>query len=490
MADRARQFAELLSLIPEGHPGNATIQFLRDLVTSIPNVAGAVVNVMDPRFAGGAKGDGVSLDDAAFAAAITAAQAANAKLYLPPGTFQLSSPMPWPAGLDIEGAGKDRTTVRVSGAVNGIDAADAGPGYAMSGTLRKFTLQGAGGALKGINLNFRNMPHIEAVRVSGFAQQGIYFNNCLLGFLGHQSYVINCGGATFAQVEVENSTTFLWDHAYISGTGVTTVAGLAIDKSSSTTIVGGAIESTGIPIRLGAKADAVTGVKGVSILGINLENPNNGATCYIEMGAGWSGAANQGVTNVQGFYNASPSGSTTVAFSVKAQNTDTVYFAQCRTGLPTFANGGIANFELAGTTNIRWSLGPMSSALGVSLMHVRENGAQRPDALPFFHWMQSGGNIPVLARVTLALNSATPDTGGYCFVGTNSAIATTILNLTGGFDRQLLYIYAGDVNTTLKHNNAGTGKFSLIAGVDKLLAVGSVTPFLWDPNVPGWRQVG
>lgn len=80
MADKARSAAELLSLIPEGHPGNATIQWFRDLVSSLPGVASGAVNLMEARF--GAKGDGVTDDSAALTAALLAASGKT--LIIPP----------------------------------------------------------------------------------------------------------------------------------------------------------------------------------------------------------------------------------------------------------------------------------------------------------------------------------------------------------------------------------------------------------------------
>jgi hypothetical protein len=455
-----------------------TQQMLRDAIASLS--AGVTLF--------GGPMDGVTLGDTAWTSAVASAQAKGNKLVLPAGILQLSASPIWPAGLDIEGQGKDRTIIRVSGAVNGFNAADAGPGYALSGRLRGFTLQGAAGALCGINLNFRNMPKVEDVRVTGFAQQGAYFKNCLLSELDNCLFQAN-GGASFAQVEAELGTTFLWKHSYISGGNSGTIAGLAIDKLNGFTILGGAIESTGIPIRLCGKADATVGTNFGLIEGIDLENPSGTADCFIEMGAGWSGAAGQGVTRVSGWFTSSPSGTTTAKYGVKAQNTDTIYFGPSKIGIPSFASGGISNFELVGTSNFRWRLSPMSSNLGAGLIHVRENGAARPDALPYTSWEQGGRNVILTRATSFALNSATPDASGAALVGTNSSSGTTITNITGGRDGQVLMIFAGDSLTTLKHNNGGVGNIVLGAAADWKMAVGNIALLVYDVTTTSWREV-
>lgn len=423
----------------------------------------------------------------------TAAHVSGGIVWIPPGTFPFTIAIPWYNNIAIEGAGKEIAILTTASAINGINAHDAGPGFAhQSGKLKSLTIQNTGAGLIGVDVNFRDQINVEDVRVLGWTREGIYFNNCILPKV-ISSLIQNCGDATHPQVQVESSTTFIWDHTYISGNLGTTFAGLAIDKTTSFTILGGASESTGIPIRLCGKADNLVGVNAGSIIDIDLENPSNGADCYIEMGAGWTGAAFQGVTKVtiQGV-NQSPSGSVSVKYGFKAQNTDSITVLPGHFGVPAPASGGIANVELVGLTNTRWSLLPQVSLLSPGLIYVRENGAARTDAVPFLPWWQEKQNV-ILKRSpngSFALNSTTPDASGASFIGTNSAVATTITNVTGGIDGQVLYIYAGDGNTTLKHNNAGVGKFSLVAGVNKLLAVGSITQFIFETNLTGWREVG
>jgi hypothetical protein len=415
--------------------------------------------------------------------------ALGGKMTLPAGILQLSASPLWPASVTIEGQGKEVTIVRISGAVNGLNAHDAGPTYAhQSGRLKDLTVQGAAGALVGVDVNFRNMPRLEKVRVTGFARQGVYFNNCIMPKLDH-SLVQACGGASFAQVEVENSTTFLWDHSYISGGNVTTIAGIAIDKTTSFIIIGGASESTGIPIRLCGKADAVIGTNAGLIWGIDLENPNNGADCYIELGAGWTGAQYQGVTRLTvGGVNQSPSGSATVKYGIKAQNTDTVHLLPNKWGTPAFGAGGVSNVELVGVNNIRWSATPQSSNLGAGLFYVRENGAERKDAKPYQPWEQGGRNLVLAKQVAVG---ATPDCAGASYLQSSNGGATTVLNFTGGVvDGQLLIFGASDAVTTIKHNNGGVGSVWLFDQKDHLLRGGDTLVFIYDLANTMWRQIG
>lgn len=437
-------------------------------------------------------GNGIANDTTGIQQAIADATAAGGGIvFLPAGTYLITSTLTWGPTVSIFGAGQEVSIITVSGAINGLNAHDAGPGYAhQSGILRDFTLQGAAGALVGIDVNFRGEVRIEKIRVLSFARQGVYFNNCIMPKLDH-CLIQNCGGAAYAQVEVENSTTFLWDHSYISGNTGATIAGLAIDKTTSFLILGGAAETTGIPIRLGGKADAVIGTNAGLIFGIDLENPSNGADCYIELGAGWTGAANQGVTRLTiGGVNQSPSGSVSVKYGVKAQNTDTVHLLPNKWGTPTFAAGGLSNVELVGLTNIRWSATLQSSNIGPNLSYVRENGAQRKDAVPYLPWEQGGRSL-VFSKQVLAVNSATPDTAGVSFVSTGNTVPTTITNITGGgVDGQVLMITFGDANTTLKHNGGGAGQLWLFDAQDNRPFASSSMMFMYDASSAMWRQIG
>lgn len=454
---------------------------------------GEVISVKDF----GAQGDGVADDSGAIQAALTAAGnvaiggAAGATVYAPAGDYKCLSALTKPAKVRFLGAGMDATVLRFDGVINGIREVDAGPTFADSGVIEEMRILGQNGALKGVHVEFRQVPLVHRCRVAGFSEQAIFFNHTIMGSIA-QSIISGSGSANHGQVEVDNSTTFKWDHSYISGSNIagTTVAGLRIDRTVGYKLIGGASESTGIPLQLCGKAENTTGVKCGVVIGTDFENPNNGAVTYIEAGAGWTGAAGAAVQQASFLgVNGSVSASATLANAVRLTNTDTIRFAECSLSIPASGAGGVSVFELVGANNVRTSLGVMGTLLGAGLAYVRVNGATRDDATPQTPWELLGREIIVRKGSAFALNSTTPSAAGTSFCSTNSAIATAITNITGGVGGQVLYIYAGDINTTLNHNAGGAGKIMMRGSANLLLAVGRVYEFIYDSIGAAWVQI-
>lgn len=91
------------------------------VATSLQNIGGAisglVFNVKSPEF--GAVGDGVVNDQAAIAAALAAAVAAGGgTVYLPPGTYKISTAIEWSHVVNLVGAGASLSIISQSSASN------------------------------------------------------------------------------------------------------------------------------------------------------------------------------------------------------------------------------------------------------------------------------------------------------------------------------------------------------------------------------------
>jgi len=423
----------------------------------------------------GAKGDGVTDDTAAIQSALTAAAASKGIVFFPPGTYLVSATLTWPQYVDIIGSGLFNTTIKTVNAITLVSASYAGPDYKQWGSMENISLQGANIGLIGLDVQYNYQMKLDHVFFGYFATNGAMINRTIMTKMSHCLF-LGCGDATHGSLEVDYSTTFNWVSNYISGGQI----GLMIDRTAFT-IFNGAVESSG-RVLLGSKSEA-SWPTGGTIIGLDIENPGNG-NAYLEAGYGWTGTTGQGITGFE-LLNCSmpPATTTSIPYGIKIKHSDGAHFARNAIGQP---GSPTAMIKLEGLTNLRMSITGLSSA--VSYTYIEENGVERTDARPDHPWYQAGEHS-VLGSKILTQNSTTPAINGYSYVKTNSTAATTITNMTGGIDGQVLYIFATDSNTTLQHNAGGAGQILTQAGVNLALTIAKAYCFIYDSSTTAWVQI-
>ncbi len=452
--------------------------------------------VTEPAYSGGAKCDGSTDDYTAIQAALTAAGniSGGATVRFPAGRCKVASAaLSKPPGVSMRGEGMDSTTIACFGAHNCIDAQSAGPSYDRDGVIEELALSGNSGALDGISANYRYLLTIRRLRITGFTRRAIHLNNTIMTRL-EQSLVMNSGSASYGQIEIDNSTTVRLDQMYVATSNRAALGGVLIDRTTNTQIIGGAIESTNTPLKIGSKRDAITGCVGGIVEQVDLENPGNGNP-YIDLGAGLSGTA---YVQGWGFRNMdmTPSGTTSNTYGVLMARVHGAVFDKNNIAL---AGKATSFYELSGTDNrgIRiaayW---PNFGGRGAAW--VRRNGTLVKAAGPHYDWDSEMGGVGVKATSysvgVLSQNNATPSIllsttqgGYYAQVLTHNTVPTTIAALTGGERGMEITMIAGDRFTTLAHSTTAADQFNLVGGTNLTLASGKAYRFIHDGTL--WVQL-
>ena len=444
----------------------------------------------------GGKGD-TSDNVSAWNSAITSITSANgrAKLKLLSGQYKFTTAITKPYNITLEGTSgiSGQTFMYFSNATDGI-VVDGITEYPIAAPIKDIYVHGSNTALKGIQVLHTSCQVLENVYVNSFTQQGILIDNCIKPKLSNVIASAN-GGPSYAQIEVDNSTCFLWDNSYISGNNLVgnTIAGFRVDRTGPITMIGGAIESTDVPIQICSKAESVMPVQSVTIMGLDLENPGNGHA-YIEAGYGWTGTTGSGVVGLTLLnLGLSPSGTTSIPYAIKLKNT-------CNFQIQNMGSVGVddgssttAFLKLEGTTNKYANTGVFSTPIAIPL--VEENGIFRIDASPSMPWYQAGTSQRVFFSGSLTANSATPFIpiplmGG---VATNNSTPTTITNLRPTGDArpphgQIFYLECADANTTIANMGSGSYYFQIMTptGASVTLVNGKIYQFIYNDTTANW----
>lgn len=469
----------------------------------------------------GAIGDGVTNDAVAVQAAFNAAGKAGGEVYFPPGyiflcnadiTVPTASTFGGPCA-SMRGQGWPNWSVNFStGSTFGFVYLGGGAttggvttsNYYYAGPVFNVGVKMTGTSNTAFFCNSVNQPQLSKVWVAGTSGQGrgAYFLNCLLPSFA-DCLVTGMGSATQWSVEFDQCTSASWRGSRISG-GVVTKGGLAIDRCTNWTGNAIAIESCGTPISIGAKSETTLACTGITMDGLELENPGNNP--YIDIGQGLSSSALVLNVHIRGMYG-SPSGTTTVPYAVRFRATSGIVIES-----PHFTLGSTPTscYEMPDTSCSGVTIRAARNLQSLGVPWVRYNATQVFSAGPQYDWWlgKTRNSFPICQVDGLKDwfntnigGTATPDIristamGGYfSAVSCTNGGATTITSLAGGELGMHLYILAADSNTTLTFGNSG-GAFRMRSGANVTMSAAKIYEFVNDGASGGaggscWVQIG
>jgi hypothetical protein len=457
-------------------------------------IEGAPVNVLDY----GAVGDGVADDTAALNAALAVAVANNRCLYLPAGTYLATANIivPTPSntqrGFTIMGEGKHSgSIIKFSGAAvtTGLTFTSGVGVYQYWGTVSELMISCVSGAKRGMTFTYAHAPILSNIQFNGATEPGLVLDNCNQPVV-EKCLFLNNGSSGTAQLALDVSTAFTLSDNYIASSA-SAVAGIDIDRSNTGIVIGGAIESTGVPIRICEAADGTVGCNDITIQSINIENPTN---CYVRMGYGWTstfGVRNITVSNCRGY----TSGSTTALIGVDMKNCLGVDIISCQFALNA---GGTASHNLNGTTNLGVFVGKNRESFGTAIPWVMANSVAVAAATPITDWSSDF----VTNQTVYVFRSPTTDTlnnvifagqGGlynYILLGNSGATTINRTSAVPSLDGTTITLVASDNNTTIAHfGGGGGGQFRNLSGANITMTSGQALSYVYDNNTGNWSQI-
>jgi len=445
----------------------------------------------------GAIGDGVENDTTALNAALAAAVSQRKLLFIPSGTYLLTSniTVPTPSnsqfGFTIVGEGKHNGSVlQFSGAAvtTGLTFSSPIGTYQYWGTISELQFNCVSGAKRGITIDYAHAPEIVNCQFNGATEYGLVISN------SNQPVVSGClfknnGSSGTAQVWLDYATAFSFRENYIAGSP-SAASGLDIDRCPTGIVLNGAIENTGIMIRIGNAVEGTYPCKGITLQSINMENPTN---CYVKIGYGWTstfGMQEITIRDCIGF----PSGSTTALIGVDMKHCRNVQVTNSRFGL---IGGGTATYNLDGTTNSYIFIGNNQNEYGNNIPWVLQNGSIVNAASPLVDWASAydvGQTLSASRSGTTAVLDLSPlaAQGGIFNCVTLINAAPTTINRTSVVPSQNGYrltLIAADANTTIAHlGGGGTGQFRNTSGANLALGLNEAVTYVYNSSSGNWSQ--
>jgi hypothetical protein len=457
-------------------------------------IEGAPVNLLDY----GAVGDGVADDTAALNAALVVAVANNKCLYLPQGTYLVTANIivPTPSnvqrGFTIIGEGKHNVSIiKFSGAAvtTGLTFTSGVGVYQYWGTISELLIRCENGAKRCITFNYAHAPILTNIHFSSGTEPGLVLNNCNQPVV-EKCLFINNGSSGTSQLKLDFCTAFTLSDNYVAGSA-TAVSGIDIDRCNTGLVISGAIESTGVPIRICEAAEGTNGCNDITLQSINMENPTN---TYIRMGYGWTstfGVRNITIANCRGY----PSSSTTAFIGVDMKHCLGVDINSCQFGIIA---GGTAAYNLFGTTNIGIFVGKNRESYGASITWVRVNSTAVVAATPITDW-SSDFAINQIVFLSKSPTTSTLDNvifaaqgGLYNNILLGNSGATTINRTSAvpNLNGTTLTLVAADSNTTIAHlGGGGTGQFQNFSGANITLSSGQALSYTYNSSTGNWSQI-
>lgn len=355
--------------------------------------------------------------------------------------------------------------------------------YAESGEWSNLRIVGDGVAGRGITLYGVEGPRFSQMQVRYILGEAIA-SAYVLTLQLEQCQLFGNGAPRRPAIATEGFGSCLLINTYISGSHRDTPAGLRIDRAGSFTMLGGVIESTGIPVQIASAPEAEWPVWEAIFIGVDFENPaapDPLSTCYCEAGYGWTGPPGFGVRNLKFLNcNGSPSGTAAFQAAMRLKNTvdfrcESSHFAMTGSPVATFAFEGVNYGAIVEAQHSRTYSNPHH--------WVSVDGAPRKEATPFVRWsMDSVAEV----RATGAQQDAgaviscsvSPLQGGiYGHIEVANRSPQRVVRMTGGVRDCRVIVSAADGNTILVHGT-GQDEFFLKAGRDLALAAGASYEFL------------
>lgn len=488
------QVFDLLS----GSNGSGSVGFLQSGTGAVTRTAQAklrdVVSVKDF----GAVGDGVTDDTAALNAALADAVANNRCLYVPAGTYLVTSNLTVPTptnvqrGFAILGENKHNgSIINFSGAAvtTGLTFSSSVGVYQYWGTISEIQINCVSGAKRGITFTYAHAPSLINVQFRGATEAGLYLDNCNQPVVEKCLFISN-GSSGTAQLSLNICTCFSIKDNYIAGSA-TASSGIDINRSNTGMISNGAIESTGVPIRICEETEGTLGCNDITIQSINIENPTNS---YIRMGYGWTstnGVKNIYILGCRGYV----SGSTTALIGVDMKHCLGVRVVSCQFGLNA---GATASHNLFGTTNNGIFVANSRENYGISTPWVKVNSVQDVTATPYIDWSSDFGTNQLLytsrsATTSTLDNQVLAAQGGLFNSFALINAAPTTINRTAAIPSRTgtqITLNAIDANTTIAHlGGGGTGQFRNLSGANITMAAGQTLLYAYDGNTGNWSQI-